>query len=81
MQFRICSLLALASVALHSPLAAADAMPEAQQTKLIHDYCAVCHTDASRNGGLTLQHFDAANPDPGVARMLVSKIHGGAFGA
>ncbi len=44
-------------------------------------YCAVCHTDAVRNGGLTLEHFDAAFPDPGVAAMIVSKLNGGALGA
>ncbi len=56
-------------------------MPVEQQTALVQKYCAVCHTDAQRNGGLSLQHFDAAHPDPGVAAMLVSKLKAKAMGA
>lgn len=52
-------------------------MPVAQQNTLVQKYCAVCHTDASMNGGLSLQHFDAAQADPGVAAMLVSKLTNG----
>jgi hypothetical protein len=50
------------------------AMPAAQQNALLQKYCVVCHTDAHMNGGLSLEHFDAAHPDPGVAAMLVSKL-------
>jgi hypothetical protein len=50
------------------------AMPAAQQNALVQKYCAVCHTDAHLNGGLSLQHFDAARPDPGIAAMIVSKL-------
>lgn len=56
-------------------------MPAAQQTALVQKYCAVCHTDASMNGGLSLEHFDAAHADPGEAAMLASKLRNGAFGA
>ena len=56
-------------------------MPFAEQNELIGKYCAVCHTDAARNGGLSLQHFDAGKVDPSLAAMLVSKLRGGAFGA
>jgi hypothetical protein len=52
-------------------------MPVSQQNALIQKYCAVCHTDAVRNGGLTLQHFDAAHVAPSLAAMLASKITGG----
>ncbi|MEO8368982.1 MAG: hypothetical protein ABI806_07285 [Candidatus Solibacter sp.] len=62
-------------------LQAADLMPHDQQTALVMKYCAVCHTDAARNGGLTLQHFDAAKLDPSLAAMLVAKLRTGAMGA
>ena len=56
---------------------AGDAMPVPQQNALVQKYCAVCHDDAHRNGGLSLQHFDAAHADPGVAAMLLSKLTNG----
>ncbi len=56
-------------------------MPAQQQNALVQKYCAVCHTDAHRDGGLSLEHFDAASPDPGVAAMMLSKIKTGAIGA
>ena len=61
--------------------AANESMPAAQQTALVQKYCAVCHHDAFKNGGLSLQHFDAAQPDPGVAAMLASKLKAQAIGA
>ena len=66
----------LAIPALHAEL-----MPPAQQTSLIQKYCAVCHTDAAKNGGLSLEHYDAAKADPPLAAMLLSKLRNGAMGA
>jgi hypothetical protein len=60
---------------------AGDTIPVPQQNALVQKYCAVCHTDAARSGGLSLEHFDAAKPDPGVAAMVLSKLNGGAIGA
>src|SRR4051812_9802653 len=60
---------------------AAELMPPAQQNALVHKYCAVCHTDAARNGGLSLQHYDAAQVNPALAAMLLSKLRNGAMGA
>jgi hypothetical protein len=60
---------------------ASSAMPIAQQNALVGKYCAVCHTDAIPNGGLSLQHFDAARPDPGLMAMIVSKLKSKALGA
>ena len=57
------------------------AMPVAQENALIGKYCAVCHTDVAKNGGLSLQHFDAAVVSPSLAAMLLSKLSGEALGA
>jgi hypothetical protein len=60
---------------------AAGVMPPPQQNALVEKYCAVCHTDAAKNGGLSLEHYDAAQPNPALAVMLLSKLHNGAMGA
>ena len=39
---------------------AVDPMPVEQQNALVQKHCAVCHNDRAKNGGLTLQHFSAA---------------------
>jgi hypothetical protein len=57
---------------------AAETMPAAQQNALVQKYCAVCHTDAANNGGLSLEHFDAAQAAPSLTAMLLSKLTGGA---
>ena len=64
------------------PVAVANGtMPVTQQNALVQKYCAVCHTDAKPTGGLSLEGFDAAHPDPGVAAMMVSKMKTGAMSA
>jgi len=63
------------------PALCADPMAPAQQTELIRKYCAVCHTDAAQNGGLSLEHYDASKADPQLAAMLLSKLRNGAMGA
>src|SRR3954454_5123804 len=55
----------------------ASPMPVAQQNALVQKYCAVCHTDAARNGGLSLEHFDASQAAPSLAAMMVSKLTSG----
>ena len=57
---------------------AAESLPVAQQDALVQKYCAVCHTEAAKQGGLSLQHFDAAEVPPSLAAMLLSKLSGGA---
>jgi hypothetical protein len=57
------------------------AMPSAEQNALVKKYCAVCHTDASKNGGLSLEHYDAAHRNPALAAMMLSKLNNGAMGA
>jgi mono/diheme cytochrome c family protein len=75
------SLFALVSFARLATTAAADDLSPAQQTSLVKKYCAVCHTDASNNGGLSLQHYDAAVSDAPLAAMILSKLRNGAMGA
>jgi hypothetical protein len=53
-------------------------MPATQQNALVQKYCAVCHTDAANSGGLSLEHFDAAQAAPSLTAMLLSKLTGGA---
>ena len=62
-------------------VAAAEDMSPAQENSLVRKYCAVCHTDAAKNGGLSLEHYDAAQADPPLAAMLLSKLRNGAMGA
>jgi hypothetical protein len=52
-------------------------MPAATTNALVHKYCEVCHDDAHLNGGMSLEHFDAAHVDPGIAAMLLSKLTNG----
>ncbi len=56
-------------------------LPVPQQNALVQKYCAVCHTGVHPNGGLSLEHFDAAHPDPSVAAMVLGKLKTGAIGA
>jgi hypothetical protein len=56
-------------------------MPAVEQQALVRKYCAVCHTDASMNGGLSLQHYDPGVPNPPLAAMLFSKLENNAMGA
>ena len=71
----------LLAAVLSGPLAiscpAQEPMPRAQQNALVHKYCAVCHTDAAKNGGLSLEHFNVADAPPGLIAMLLSKLTGG----
>ncbi len=78
-RFKWASVTALSCLIVALPLGAA--MPVKRQNELVQRHCAVCHTDAARNGGLTLQHFDAAEADPSLAAMVLSKLRAGAMGA
>jgi mono/diheme cytochrome c family protein len=78
---RVLVITTLTFVAATSALGENKAFSVAQQNALVHKYCAVCHTDASRNGGLSLEHYDAGTPDPALAAMLLSKLRNGAMSA
>ncbi|HYP08149.1 MAG TPA: hypothetical protein VER03_18090 [Bryobacteraceae bacterium] len=75
--FRFVAVAALVLLSSVRPAVTAELMPVAQQNALVQKYCAVCHTDAARNGGLSLQHFDAAQASPSLKAMLLSKLTGG----
>ena len=68
-------------LALAFPALSSAAMPVAEQNGLVRRYCGVCHTDAAKNGGLSLEHYDAGIKDPGLAAMILSKLNNGAMGA
>ena len=75
-RMRVCQAV-LCSVLAATPAGAAELMPPAQQNALVQKYCAVCHTDAASNGGLSLEHFNAAQAPPDLTAMLLSKLTGG----
>lgn len=74
LKHRVAALVGLAGgMGLHG----APLMSAAQQNAVLQKYCGVCHSDALQYGGLSVEHFDAAHPDPTVAAMLVSKLTSG----
>src|SRR3954466_3417382 len=79
MEWRLTKAFLLAAVTAACAFAG-ELMPVSQQNALVKKYCAVCHTDAAKNGGLSLEHYDAARRDPGLAAMILSKLNNGAMG-
>lgn len=76
-RYQVVTLAAVAVGFSTSPALAEELMPSEQQNALVQKYCAVCHTDATKNGGLSLEHFDAAQAPPSLTAMLLSKLTGG----
>lgn len=72
----------LAAALLYSRIVyGAGPMPSEQVNGIVAKYCGVCHSDAVRNGALTLEPFDGANIAPSLAAMMISKLNNGALGA
>ena len=67
------------AIGLSSPgvVQAEDLMGAVQETAIVQKYCGGCHSDALMYGGLSVEHFDAARPDPTLTAMLLSKITNG----
>jgi len=65
------------NVLLGASVSAQTTMSVEQQNAIVQKHCAVCHNDAANNGGLTLQHFNAAAVAPSLAAMMLSKLTGG----
>jgi hypothetical protein len=53
-----------------------NAMPVAEQNELVMKRCIPCHDARQRKGGLSLERFNAADPDPDIARLMMVKITG-----
>ncbi len=51
----------------------------ASQTALVAQYCATCHSEKGKAGGLTLANFDAATIEqhPDVAEKMIRKLRAG----
>jgi len=57
--------------------AASPAIAVEKQNDFVKTHCTTCHTDRSKNGGLSLEGFDAAVAVPSLAAMMLSKITSG----
>ena len=62
----------------HAPAPATTMAPEAQKA-LITQYCAGCHNDRAKTGGLTLASFDPAHADQAAdtAEKMIRKLRAG----
>ena len=68
----------VAPVAAHASGQAAG-LPVDGQTQLVKQYCATCHNDRAKAGGLSLASFDAAKllDDPALAEKMIRKLRAG----
>jgi hypothetical protein len=73
----LAAVLSLYSTARGEESKVTELMPAAQQNAVVRQYCGGCHSDALMYGGLSVEHFDAAHPEPSLAAMLVSKVTNG----
>src|SRR5690349_8026416 len=63
-----------------TPAAAhAPSMPASQQTELVKTYCATCHSEKAKAGGLSLASFDAthAQEHPELVEKMIRKVRAG----
>jgi len=69
----------VAPVPAHATAPAAAGLSVDGQTQLVKQYCATCHNDRAKAGGLTLAAFDAAKllDDPALAEKMIRKLRAG----
>ena len=62
-----------------SGTAAANTIPVDAQNALVAQYCASCHNDKTRSGGMTLTSLNLAHPDqnPELAEKVIRKLRAG----
>ena len=69
--------IAILTAYLATSASATEVMSTTQQNALVQKYCTMCHTDAVKNGGISLEHFDVAIAPPSQIAMMLSKLTGG----
>ncbi|MGE0462191.1 MAG: DUF1587 domain-containing protein, partial [Vicinamibacterales bacterium] len=65
-------------IAAHAP-SSAPALAPAEQTQMVKQYCATCHSDRGKAGGLSLASFDATNllEHAPVVEKMIRKLRAG----
>ena len=63
----------------HQPAAPAEVATASAQTALVKQYCAGCHSERGKAGGLSLAAFDASaiTSDPQVTEKMIRKLRAG----
>ena len=66
-------------VATARPAATTPAMVAAEQTRLVTTYCATCHSERGKAGGLSLANWDAmkAQQQPEIVEKMIRKMRAG----
>ncbi|HEY3043550.1 MAG TPA: DUF1587 domain-containing protein, partial [Vicinamibacterales bacterium] len=61
------------------PMAVSHPVSIEAQNRLVAEHCAGCHDDEMKTGGLTLEHFDAAQIEkhPELAEKMIRKLRAG----
>src|SRR5499426_129083 len=72
--------LALVHMQAQTPVAGVDQSPAtSSQRQFLDRYCATCHNDRLKTGGLSLEHLEVSRPDaqPEVWEKVVRKLRTG----
>ena len=68
-----------ASAQQQTDLASSEGSPTLDQRQFLNDYCATCHSQHLKTGGLSLEHVDVSMPaaQPELWEKVVRKLHTG----